>query len=97
MSIIFHIVYFRTLMFLLPYLYHVGEGHCKLRTVGVECWQHTIGEEWLRTIGVEYLAHTRTLALHISQLSEDVGNHGVAADGWNAVNIHILNDMTFGH
>ena len=61
MSIIFHIVNFCALMFLLLYLYHVWEGHRKLRTVGVECWQHTLGEEWLRTIGVEYLDHTRTL------------------------------------
>ena len=57
MSIIFHIVDFRPFMFLLPNLYHVGEGHRKLRTVGVKRWQHTFGEKRLRTIGVKYLAH----------------------------------------
>ena len=35
MSIIYHIVDFRSLMLLLPYLYHVWEGYHKLRPVGV--------------------------------------------------------------
>ncbi len=80
-----------------PNPYHIGKGDGKLGTVGEELGQEPVGEVRQVLYRIQNLAHAGSLALHKSQLCEDIGNDGIAPYGRDVCQIHVLDKPPLWH